>query len=291
MPALCAEAGIRRLRARPPWATHAQPRAGRGHPGGDQCRSTSVHPDGGRAEYPRGASMVGHSQNTAKGWQHAATGLGTGEHRHRTTQCRPNLRLLAGGSPQLRRRPRRRQAMIAAVPDHPDRAGEPRIPAPGGHYLAAQGSVSSWTSDQGFRRWATSTRSPSKSAPDARVVYVDIDPVAVAHSRHILAGNDRATVDPGGPPPAGADPGPPRRRPAARFPPARRPVAPGRAAFHLRTTTIRPASSKGWLTRSRPAVTWTISHGTARTGYRGGAAPGGAFSSGPTSRFVSRSRA
>jgi SAM-dependent methyltransferase len=31
-------------------------------------------------------------------------------------------------------------------------------------------------------------------APDARVMYVDIDPVAVAHSREILAGNDRAGV-------------------------------------------------------------------------------------------------
>jgi SAM-dependent methyltransferase len=31
-------------------------------------------------------------------------------------------------------------------------------------------------------------------APDARVVYVDIDPVAVAHSEVILAGNDRVGV-------------------------------------------------------------------------------------------------
>jgi len=30
--------------------------------------------------------------------------------------------------------------------------------------------------------------------PETRVVYVDIDPVAVAHSRLILAGNDRATA-------------------------------------------------------------------------------------------------
>jgi hypothetical protein len=30
--------------------------------------------------------------------------------------------------------------------------------------------------------------------PEARVMYVDIDPVAVAHSREILAGNDRAGV-------------------------------------------------------------------------------------------------
>jgi hypothetical protein len=33
-----------------------------------------------------------------------------------------------------------------------------------------------------------------KAAPEARVVYADIDPVAVAHSRAILAGNDRATA-------------------------------------------------------------------------------------------------
>jgi len=31
-------------------------------------------------------------------------------------------------------------------------------------------------------------------APDARVVYVDIDPVAVAHSREILVGNERAAA-------------------------------------------------------------------------------------------------
>jgi SAM-dependent methyltransferase len=33
-----------------------------------------------------------------------------------------------------------------------------------------------------------------RAAPDARVVYVDADPVAVAHSRALLAGNDRAGV-------------------------------------------------------------------------------------------------
>jgi hypothetical protein len=33
-----------------------------------------------------------------------------------------------------------------------------------------------------------------KAAPEARVVYADIDPVAVAHSRAILAGNDRTTA-------------------------------------------------------------------------------------------------
>jgi SAM-dependent methyltransferase len=33
-----------------------------------------------------------------------------------------------------------------------------------------------------------------RSAPDARVVYVDIDPVAVAHGQAILAGNDRTVA-------------------------------------------------------------------------------------------------
>jgi SAM-dependent methyltransferase len=33
-----------------------------------------------------------------------------------------------------------------------------------------------------------------RAAPDARVIYVDIDPVAVAHSRSILAGNDLVGV-------------------------------------------------------------------------------------------------
>ena len=31
-------------------------------------------------------------------------------------------------------------------------------------------------------------------APDSRVVYVDVDPVAIAHSRSILDGDDRATI-------------------------------------------------------------------------------------------------
>jgi SAM-dependent methyltransferase len=33
-----------------------------------------------------------------------------------------------------------------------------------------------------------------KVAPESRVVYVDIDPVAAAHSQQLLAGNDRATA-------------------------------------------------------------------------------------------------
>lgn len=32
------------------------------------------------------------------------------------------------------------------------------------------------------------------AAPDARVVYVDTDPIAIAHSKSILTGNDQATI-------------------------------------------------------------------------------------------------
>src|SRR5690348_3004214 len=33
-----------------------------------------------------------------------------------------------------------------------------------------------------------------RTAPDARVVYVDLDPVAVAHSRHVLSGIDEVVA-------------------------------------------------------------------------------------------------
>ncbi len=33
-----------------------------------------------------------------------------------------------------------------------------------------------------------------RAAPESRVVYVDVDPIAVAHSRQLLAGNPRATI-------------------------------------------------------------------------------------------------
>src|SRR6266540_3290109 len=49
-----------------------------------------------------------------------------------------------------------------------------------------------WHSDPGRRRRDRCPRTPP--ARPARVVYVDIDPVAVAHSRQMLADNDAAVV-------------------------------------------------------------------------------------------------
>ena len=55
-------------------------------------------------------------------------------------------------------------------------------------------SPSSWTSGPASRPSATCTTSPAGPTPSARVVYVDIDPIAVSHSRVILAGDPRTAV-------------------------------------------------------------------------------------------------
>jgi hypothetical protein len=64
------------------------------------------------------------------------------------------------------------------------------------------GRAVQWLTDQGVRQFldigsgiptlGNVHEVAQATAADARVVYVDIDPVAVAHSRHILAGNPRA---------------------------------------------------------------------------------------------------
>ena len=72
---------------------------------------------------------------------------------------------------------------------------EPGVPAPRGRrYLVGRASTSSSTSARASRPSATSTRSPRAINPQARIVYVDIDPVAVAHSRSILDGNEASTA-------------------------------------------------------------------------------------------------
>ncbi|MGI5241273.1 SAM-dependent methyltransferase [Dactylosporangium sp. CA-139066] len=64
------------------------------------------------------------------------------------------------------------------------------------------GRAVQWLTDQGVRQFldigsgiptlGNVHEVAQATAPEARVMYVDIDPVAVAHSRHILADNPRA---------------------------------------------------------------------------------------------------
>ncbi len=100
-------------------------------------------------------------------------------------------------------------------------------------------------------------------APDSRVVYVDHDPIVLAHSRNLLHGNERATVirqdlrDPAG---ILADP---QLRADARLPPAGRGAAGGRPALR-RPTRKTPTASVKALMDPMPAGSYlVISHFTA----------------------------
>lgn len=90
------------------------------------------------------------------------------------------------------------QQMIAAVPEAPlmaqaNRAFLRRVV----RHLTAAGVRQFLDIGSGIPTVGNVHEIAQAEVPDARVVYVDIDPVAVAHSRRILAGNDLAAVIPG----------------------------------------------------------------------------------------------
>ncbi|MDQ4011357.1 MAG: SAM-dependent methyltransferase [Actinomycetota bacterium] len=61
-------------------------------------------------------------------------------------------------------------------------------------YLVSQGVTQFLDIGSGIPTEGNVHQVAQVASPEARVLYVDIDPVAVAHSRDILAGNDRADV-------------------------------------------------------------------------------------------------
>ncbi|MEV0730036.1 SAM-dependent methyltransferase [Polymorphospora sp. NPDC050346] len=87
------------------------------------------------------------------------------------------------------------QAMIAAVPEaplmaHANRAFLRRVV----HHLVRSGVRQFLDIGSGIPTVGNVHEIAQQLAPDSRVVYVDVDPIAVAHSREILAGNDGTTV-------------------------------------------------------------------------------------------------
>ncbi|MCN0151341.1 SAM-dependent methyltransferase [Salinispora arenicola] len=87
------------------------------------------------------------------------------------------------------------QTMVAAVPEAPlmaqaNRAFLRRVV----HFLVNAGVRQFLDIGSGIPTVGNVHEIAQQAAPESRVVYVDIDPVAVAHSQEILAGNDRATV-------------------------------------------------------------------------------------------------
>ncbi|MEV4197666.1 SAM-dependent methyltransferase [Micromonospora globbae] len=87
------------------------------------------------------------------------------------------------------------QAMVAAVPDAPLMAQANRaFLRRAVQFLTDAGVRQFLDIGSGIPTVGNVHEIAQRGAPESRVVYVDVDPVAVAHSREILAGNDRAAV-------------------------------------------------------------------------------------------------
>lgn len=87
------------------------------------------------------------------------------------------------------------QAMISAVPEAPLMAQANRaFLRRAVHFLIQSGVRQFLDIGSGIPTVGNVHEIAQGAAPDARVVYVDFDPVAVVHSREILADNDGATA-------------------------------------------------------------------------------------------------
>ncbi|WP_405430537.1 SAM-dependent methyltransferase [Micromonospora sp. NBC_00617] len=87
------------------------------------------------------------------------------------------------------------QAMVAAVPEAPLMAQANRaFLRRAVHHLAEAGVRQFLDIGSGIPTVGNVHEIAQRIDPESRVVYVDVDPVAVAHSREILAGNARAVV-------------------------------------------------------------------------------------------------
>ncbi|WJK36917.1 SAM-dependent methyltransferase [Solwaraspora sp. WMMA2065] len=87
------------------------------------------------------------------------------------------------------------QAMITAVPEAPlmaqaNRAFMRRVV----QFLVESGIRQFLDIGSGIPTVGNVHEIAQRLAPESKVAYVDVDPVAVAHSREILAGNDRTTI-------------------------------------------------------------------------------------------------
>ena len=110
---------------------------------------------------------------------------------------RAHVRLLPGRQGQLRGRPRGLRGARQGRPQHPrPRPEQPALPAAGGPDAGRRSteSGSSSTTAPACPPRTTSTRSPSASTRASRVVYVDNDPMVLAHGRALLEQNESTAV-------------------------------------------------------------------------------------------------
>ncbi|SCL18074.1 S-adenosyl methyltransferase [Micromonospora pallida] len=87
------------------------------------------------------------------------------------------------------------RAMMAAIPEAPLMAQANRaFLRRAVHFLAGVGVRQFLDLGSGIPTVGNVHEIAQRVVPDSRVVYVDVDPVAVAHSREILSRHDRATI-------------------------------------------------------------------------------------------------
>ena len=123
--------------------------------------------------------MLGTGQDQRDGRPHAD--------RHRRAAVGPHLRLPAGRQGQLRGRPGGRRAAGGPAPTLRHGAGTARFLVRAVDYLAARrASASSSTSAPASRRADNVHEVAQRIAPEARILYVDNDPIVLAHARALM---------------------------------------------------------------------------------------------------------
>ena len=132
--------------------------------------------------------------------QESRAGSGAGRAvvlRHERGASGPGLRLLAGRQGQLRRRPGGRRAGDRGQPGHrARRPGEPGVPGPGGALPGRRAGIRQFLDiGTGIPDREQHPRGRPGVAPDARIVYVDNDPIVLAHARALLTSTREGATD------------------------------------------------------------------------------------------------
>ena len=117
--------------------------------------------------------------------------------RHQRGALGPDLELLAGRQGQLRRRPRGRRPVRATSPrtswHRPAAAGVPR---PRRRYLAGEAGIRQFLDiGTGLPTVDNTHEVAQRVAPESRIVYVDNDPLVLAHARALLTSTPEGVTD------------------------------------------------------------------------------------------------
>ena len=185
---------------------------------------------------------------------------GTVQDRHHGAALGPDLELLARRQGQLRGRPEAGDAVPRDLPGHRDRWPAPRgrsSPARS-RYLAGEAGIRQFLDiGTGLPTVDNTHQVAQRVAPEARIVYVDNDPLVLVHARALLTSTPEGATDY-----IDADLHDPEqilrgRRRDAGLRPAGRADADGHPRPHRRTTT-RPARSCAGCMAALPSGSYLV---------------------------------